>query len=115
MNTGALQKGATGSEDERTKSERTIRQYDHGALRVLSGYGPALIVLVLFLVIWEAVTRGGLMPSNMLPAPSAIVQAATAWMPAPKRVKDTGTSPSTAAWAMAPVTSSSTAGQPVKA
>jgi ABC-type nitrate/sulfonate/bicarbonate transport system, permease component len=58
-------------------SERRQKESMHGngSLWFLAGYGPAFIVLVLLLVVWEAVTRGGLMASNILPAPSAIVQA----------------------------------------
>ncbi|BCL78500.1 nitrate ABC transporter permease [Ktedonobacteria bacterium brp13] len=54
------------------------RMSGNGSLRLLASYGPALIVLVVLLVVWEAVTRGGLMASNILPAPSAIVQALVA-------------------------------------
>lgn len=59
------------------KEEQVVpaRSGGSASLRVLAGYGPALVVLVALLVLWESVTRGGLLPDNLLPAPSAVVQA----------------------------------------
>ncbi|GLV55200.1 nitrate ABC transporter permease [Dictyobacter sp. S3.2.2.5] len=44
-------------------------------LKRLAGYGPAFVLAVSLFLIWELVVRAGLIASNLLPTPVAIVRA----------------------------------------
>ena len=45
------------------------------ALRRLAGYGPALVLAVMLLVLWELYVRAGNVSVQVLPSPIAIIQA----------------------------------------
>ena len=47
----------------------------HAGLRGIAGYGPAFVLAFALLALWELVVRAGKVSVELLPAPTAIVQA----------------------------------------
>jgi sulfonate transport system permease protein len=61
------------AEQRRARAPSDTGPRASGRLADVAARGRGLIVPAVLLVIWEAVVRGGLVPANLLPPPSALV------------------------------------------